>query len=421
MEITAHPSRLNGTITVPPSKSHTIRAVIIGALAGGTSVIEAPLSSGDTRSAVEAVRAFGATVETGPSSWTITGVGGRPRVPKEAVDVGNSGTTLYLIMGTAALADGWSELTGDEQIRRRTAQPLIDAFGGLGVEVTSVRGNGMAPIRVHGPLRGGSTSVKGISSQYLSSLLLACPLGEGDSDIAITDLNERPYVRMTLSWLDAQGIVYDIDDGMTRAHIPGGQWYRAFERRIPGDFSSATFPLCAAALAGGTVTVEGIEMSDTQGDKRVIDILGEMGASIETADRSVTVTGGPLKAVEVDMNEIPDALPMLAVTACFAEGTTVLRNVAQARIKETDRIAVMAQELSKLGAEVHELPDGLEIRGSGLHGGRIRGHGDHRIVMAMTVAGLAAQGPVTVDTAEAADITFPGFREGMRALGAWVE
>ena len=162
-------------------------------------------------------------------------------------------------------------------------------------------------------------------------------------------------------------------------------------------------------------------MSDSQGDKRVIDILGEMGASIETAERSVTVTGGPLGAVEVDMNEIPDALPMLAVMACFAEGTTVLRNVAQARIKETDRIAVMASELSKLGAEVHELPDGLEIRGTGLHGGRVRGHGDHRIVMAMTVAGLAAQGPVTVDTAEAADITFPGFWEGMRALGARVE
>jgi 3-phosphoshikimate 1-carboxyvinyltransferase len=225
---------------------------------------------------------------------------------------------------------------------------------------------------------------------------------------------------MTLAWLDSQGIRYEATDNLSQFHIHGNQRYHAFTRRIPGDFSSAAFPLCAAALKGGAVTVEGLEMADTQGDKRIVEILHDMGARIETTTHSVTVTGAPLHGVTVDMNEIPDALPMLAVTACFASGTTILHNVAQARIKETDRIAVMAAELVKLGANVKELPDGLEIHGGGLNGGRVHGHGDHRIVMAMTVAGFAANSPITVDTAEAADITYPTFWDGMRALGGTV-
>jgi 3-phosphoshikimate 1-carboxyvinyltransferase len=279
----------------------------------------------------------------------------------------------------------------------------------------------MAPVMVKGRMKGGHTSIAGTTSQYVSSLLLSCPLARGDSQITITELNERPYVRMTLDWLDSQGIKYAIDTHMTGARIPGNQSYHAFTRRIPGDFSSATFPLCAAVLAGGHVTLNGLEMNDSQGDKKVIDILESMGADVIKNASSVTVSGGRLKGMHIDMNEIPDALPMLAVTACFAEGETILHNVSQARIKETDRISVMASELQKLGADIKELPDGLVIKGTGLKGGSVHGHGDHRVVMAMTVAGLAADGKVTVDTAESADITFPGFWEKMKALGAELE
>ena len=418
MEVTSKKSVLNGEITVPASKSHTIRAVIIGALANGKSVLHEPLNSLDTKSAVAAVRAFGAEVDTERDTWTIKGVDSEPRIPSDVINVGNSGTTLYMIMGTASLVDGWTVLTGDEQIRRRTASPLVEALRDLGVEIFSTRGNGMAPIAVKGKMRGGQTSIAGISSQYVSSLLMSCPLAGGDSEITITELNERPYVRMTLDWLDSQGIDFEIDDNMSRATINGKQKYHSFSREIPGDFSSATFPLCAAALAGGKVTIKGLEMNDSQGDKKVIDILAEMGTTVEKGEREITVKGGLLKGVDVDMNEIPDALPMLAVTACFAEGKTILHNVAQARIKETDRIAVMAGELKKLGANIKELPDGLEITGTGLKGGSVHGYGDHRVVMAMTVAGLAAEGKITVDTAESADITFPGFLEKMRSLGA---
>jgi len=418
MEIISSPARLAGHVTVPASKSHTIRGLLLGALADGESVLEAPLDSADTRSAADAVTAFGAVVDRQETIWTVCGVGGAPRIPENVGDVGNSGTTLYMIMGTAALAGGWSVLTGDAQIRRRSAAPLIDALGNLGVEVFSTRGNGCAPIVIKGGLKGGATTVRGVSSQYVSSLLMACPLAKGNTDIEITLLNEKPYVLMTLDWLESLGVIVQSAEDLSRMHIPGGQQYHPFTRRIPGDFSSATFLAAAAAIAGGEIVLDNLDMHDRQGDKEVISILERMGANVTVSGNSVTVTGGALHGIEVDMNAIPDALPMMSVCACFAEGRTVLGNAPQAREKETDRIAVMAAELAKLGADVEELPDGLVITGSGLKGGTVSGHGDHRVVMAFAVAGCAAFGPVRVDTAEAADITFPSFWRTMRNIGA---
>jgi 3-phosphoshikimate 1-carboxyvinyltransferase len=422
MKLISSKSRLDGIIAIPASKSHTIRGVIVAALAEGESALIGPLDSLDTRSATYAAVSFGASmVENPPGRWVIGGVDGVPRVPENVVDAGNSGTTLYMMMGTAALVDGWTVLTGDGQIRRRTASPLIDALGPLGVQVFSTRDNGMAPIVMRGRMRGGCTRVAGVSSQYLSSLLLACPLAKEDSDITVTVLNERPYVRMTLDWLARQDIHPEADEAMSRFRVRGGNRYRAFERAIPADFSTAAFPLCAGVLAGGTVTLTGLEMDDPQGDKEIVAILGKMGASITQSEKGLTVRGGTLRGMEIDMNAIPDAIPVMAVCACFAEGVTVLHNVPQARIKETDRIAVMASELSKLGADIKELPDGLIVNGGGLRGGTVHGHGDHRVVMALAVAGFAADGPVTVDTAEAAAVTWPGFQESMRRLGGALE
>lgn len=421
MEVTVKKSILNGTVIVPASKSHTIRAIVIAALAHGKSVIREPLDSLDTRSAADAARAFGAHIEMSGEHWTIRGVGGAPGIPEDVINVGNSGTTLYFNMGTAALVNGWTVLTGDYQIRRRSAAPLIDALGPLGVEVFSTRGNGMAPLLIRGRMTGGAASISGISSQYISSLLLACPLAAGDTELIVTVLNERPYVQMTLNWLSGQGIVPEINNNMSSIRIKGGQSYTAFEKRVPADFSSAAFPLCAGVLAGGKVVLKGLEMNDPQGDKEIITILRKMGASIETSNDGITVHGGSLRGIDVDMNSIPDALPVMAVCACFAEGTTVLHNVPQARIKETDRISVMARELRKLGAEINELPDGLIIKGTGLRGGKVHGHGDHRVVMAITVAGFAADGPVTVDTAETASVTYPGFWDIMKSLGGNIQ
>ncbi|MFA6471697.1 MAG: 3-phosphoshikimate 1-carboxyvinyltransferase [Candidatus Latescibacterota bacterium] len=417
MDVTVKRSILNGTVIVPASKSHTIRAIIIAALAHGKSVIRGPLDSLDTRSAAAAARAFGAHIEMSGEHWTVKGVGGAPVIPEDVINVGNSGTTLYFSMGTAALVDGWTVITGDDQIRRRSATPLINALGPLGAEVFSSRGNGLAPILIRGRMTGGMASISGISSQYVSSLLLACPLAAGDTELIVTVLNERPYVQMTLNWLAGQGIVPKVSGDMSTIRIKGGQSYTAFEKHVPADFSSAAFPLCAGVLAGGTVVLKGLEMNDPQGDKEIIYILQRMGAVIEMNHNTITVHGASLRGIDVDMNSIPDALPIMAVCACFAEGTTVLHNVPQARIKETDRISVMAKELRKLGADINELPDGLIIKGKGLKGGKVHGHGDHRVVMALTVAGFAADGPVTVDTAETASVTYPGFWDIMKSLG----
>jgi len=402
-------SRLAGRVLIPASKSHTIRALLIATLANGKSTIRNPLDSADTRSCISVCRAFGAEIGEGDGLLTVKGVGGRLRTLKEPIDVGNSGTTLYLAAGIAALGRGMVTFTGDEQIRSRPFGPLLSSLADLGAETRSIEGNGRAPATIRGPLTGGRTSIECTTSQYLSSLLLAAPLATGPSEIEVPLLNERPYAEMTLKWLDEQGIRHENED-FRRFRIDGGQHYRPFDRQIPGDFSSATFFLCAAALTASTLTLEGLDMSDSQGDKEVVHILERMGCRVHYEASELTITGpARLRGCEIDLNATPDALPALAVTACFAEGTTRLVNVPQAREKETDRIAVMHEELEKMGAAVTELPDGLIIEGSPLRGAEVNGHGDHRVVMSLAIAGLGAEGTTAVETAEAATVTFPGF------------
>ena len=419
MNIVSRKSSLSGEVVIPASKSHTIRAVLIASLAAGRSRISKPLESADTRSCVEAFRALGAQIETG-EDWIVTGVDGKLRVPPEPIDVGNSGTTLYLGLGVAALARDWITFTGDAQIRRRPAGNLLTALQELGAQVESSGLPGCAPLSIKGPLQGGHTAIRCPTSQYLSSLLLACPLASGESHIDVPELNERPYVEMTLSWLNAQNITYT-HENMRWFRIPGQQFYDSFREHIRGDFSSATFFLCAAAICGGDVTLRGLDMNDAQGDKKVVHMLRQMGAAVDVAPLAIRVRGGHLKGCEFDLNATPDALPAMAVTACFAEGETRLINVPQARIKETDRIAVMAQAINALGGHAEELPDGLVIRGGGLEGGQASGAADHRVVMALAVAGLASRSPVTVDTAEAISVTFPNFVNLMQSLGARME
>ena len=417
MKLTARKSKLSGSVRIPGSKSHTVRAVAIASLAEGTSRIREPLVASDTLSAFNAYRLLGAETLR-QDDWVVRGVGGRPRVPDNVIDVGNSGTTLYIALGSAALVDGCTVFTGDDQIRRRPAQPLIDALNSLGARVESTRGNGMAPIIVRGPMTGGSIKLDGSkTSQYLTSLLINCPLAKGETVIEVENLVETPYVEMTLRWLEEQGIELK-NDSFQRFIVPGGQGYKAFDKAIPADFSSATFFMCAAAITGSELTLLGLDMNDTQGDKAVAGMLSEMGAKVEQVSDGLRIVGGPLKGGEFDLGNTPDALPALAVTACFAEGETRLVNVPQARLKETDRISVMREELAKMGADIEELPDGLVIRGSTLKPSYVHGHSDHRVIMALAVAGLALDGETTVSTAEALNVTFPNFVELMTSAGA---
>lgn len=415
-------SQLRGSVTIPGSKSHTIRAVAIASLASGTSRIEAPLDSGDARSAVGAFTALGAKIECQREVWTIEGTGGEVRAPEDVVDVGNSGTTVNIAMGSAALVrKGFTVFTGDHQIRRRPSGSLLASLNDLGAWAESTRGNGCPPLVIRGRLKGGTTIIECKSSQYLTSLLINCPLADGDTIIKVPVLEEKPYVEMTLDWLARQGIKLD-RTGLSEFRIPGKQSYKPFTRRIPADFSSATFFLCAGVLGDNNVVVRGLDLTDPQGDKAVIDYLKQMGARIEVLpDGGIRVRPGKLTGCSIDMNATPDALPMMAVVACFATGKTTLGNVAHARIKETDRIATMREELTKLGAKVTELPDGLVIEGAKLTGAEVDGHHDHRIAMAMAIAGCSIPGTTTVRTAESATITFPTFTDGMRNLGAEIQ
>jgi len=407
-------------VAIPGSKSHTIRAVAIASLAGGQSLIRAPLDSSDTRAAVSCYRALGAQIETSDlNCWKITGTSGRITVPRETIDVGNSGTTLRIAMGSAALAPSGQKttFTGDEQIQSRPVGPLIDSLNELGAKCVSLRNNGRAPVEITGRLAGGKTAIAAFTSQYLSSLLLCAPLASEDTQIDVTILNEPGYVQMTLDWLDKQQIEYD-NEHMRKFRVKGNQSYRAFDEAIPADFSSATFFLCAAALVADEVTLLGLDFSDSQPDKAVVDYLRSMGADISVGPDSVTVRAGRLKGAELDMNKTPDALPAIAVTAAFAEGTTRLLNVPQARTKETDRIKCVAEELAKMGVDVEELPDGLVVRGSRPKPAELHGRADHRIVMALSLAAMNMDGKCTIDTAEAISVTFPDYVELMKSIGA---
>lgn len=423
MKLIVKKSQLKGTVLIPGSKSHTIRAVAVASLAAGESLIHNPLDSSDTQAAVACYRALGAEINTSdPKLWKVIGTSGKIHTPLKIIDVGNSGTTLRIAMGSAALAQAGQTIsfTGDEQIQTRSVGPLMDALGELGAKCTSLKNNGKVPVEITGKLTGGKTAIAATTSQYLSSLLLCTPLASKDTLIDVTLLNEPGYVQMTLDWLDKQQIEYD-NQQMRTFKIKGNQSYKAFDATIPADFSSATFFLCAAAISAEQVTLLGLDFTDSQPDKAVVDYLKAMGADISIGPNSVTVKAATLKGTELDMNKTPDALPAMAVTAAFAEGTTKLLNVSQARSKETDRIKCMAKELKKMDIDVVELPDGLIIGPSKPKPAELHGWADHRIVMALSLAGLNLDAQCTIDTAEAISVTFPGYVELMKGIGANME
>jgi 3-phosphoshikimate 1-carboxyvinyltransferase len=421
MRILSEKSSLKGEVQIPASKSHTIRAVTISTLAKGRSVIRHPLISSDALAAMGAGRAFGAKIEAG-ETWDVEGVGARPRVPDNVIDTHNSGTTTNFFMGVAGLVDGTSVLTGDAQIVRRPVGPLLEALNALGASASSTRNNGFPPVIVRGPLKGGKARLSGICSQYVSSLLINCPLAEKDTELEVFDVAETPYIEMTKAWLDRQGIRYEASGDYARYKVYGGQSYKAQDVSVPADFSSATFFLVAGSIVDADITLLGLDMNDAQGDKQIVHFIREMGGRIDFADNGgIRVRPGALTGRELDLGNTPDALPAMAVLACFARGKTALRNVAHARLKETDRIAVMARELARLGASVEELPDGLVVHESRLKGCPVKGYADHRVVMALAVAGMAIPGRTSVDTAEAISVTFPNFIELVQRLGGKVK
>lgn len=415
LKIYSKSSKLSGTIEIPGSKSHTIRAVAIATMAEGESTLRAALDSADTRSALEAAKILGAKVDERGDDIKIVGIGKNNLPEGITIDVGNSGTTLRIFTALAALYNTPVIFDGDSSIRSRPMTPLFSALRKLGANIEAK--DDKCPFTITGPIKGGTTSVNGISSQFVTALLFASAKAEGNTEIIVENLHERSYVEITLNWLNKQEIAYE-KKGLEWYNVKGGQSYSSFDERIAADFSSATFALCAAAITKSEVKIQGLDFADHQGDKAVFDYLAKMGMEIKHLEDGVLVKGGELEGIDIDMNDTPDALPAIAVMACYAKGTTRLLNVAQARLKECDRIKAVATELAKMGAKIKELQDGLIIEHSELEGTELHGYDDHRMVMALAIAALGAKGETVIDTAESIKITYPTFVNDMVTLGA---
>ena len=393
--------KLAGSVTAPPSKSHTHRALIISSLADGTSTIRNPLMSGDCIATIEACRQIGASIVEG-EGLRVDGVGGKPQTPVKEMDVKSSGTTIRFMAAVAALCDGTTKLTGDASIRGRPFGPLLRSIAELGAKrAESIPGNGCPPLAITGKLTGGSTVLDGLSSQFVSALLVACPIAPEDSEITVQNLRSRPYVHMTLEHLERAGVTVR-REGLTRFFVGGGQRYKAGGYTVPGDHSSAAFLRAAAYITDSDIEISGLDENDSQGD-RWMDGMMEVLAS---GDRR-----------EIDLRDTPDLLPVAAVLGCHSDGTTVLKNAPHARHKESDRISALCAELKKMGAAIEERPDGLVVKSSILKGAALDGHGDHRIVMALAVAALDADGRSVIDHADTLSKSYPRFVEDLVRLG----
>ena len=433
MQVFAKKSKLSGKVEVPGSKSHTIRACLFAAMAEGRSFIRNPLEGADCLSALKAVEAFGAKTERTPGLWTVTAPAGGLRLPEQVVDVGNSGSLLYFLSPIAATLSGWTFITGDASICRRPVDQIIKAIKDLGGDgFCSTPQKITPPFAVRGRIKAGHVEHEGVLSQQISGLLMAAARLEGKTTIDLKNPKETPFVKMTIDWLASVGIEVNHDSSsMNHFELEGPQSYTAFDRAIPSDWEAAAFPIVAAVITGSELAIPDIDFSESQGDAAIVDVLTSMGASIEADEDEGCLyinkgqkSGGSapaLKGGEFNCASIPDAVPALAVAACFAEGETALTDIGVVRLKETDRISILYKELTKLGADVEEGADYLIIRGKGgenLRGGMCESHHDHRIAMALSVMGLGIDEGITVNDAECCAVSFPHFYEKMNAAGA---
>ncbi len=404
-------------VAAPPSKSVTQRALILAALATGSSRLLHPLDSGDTRRLAKALEDLGIPVRRDPGSWEVSGSGGQIPAPGARVDAGEAGTAARFLCALVALGRGRFLVDGSERMRRRPILPLVKALTDLGVGARCLGRDGCPPVEVMAAgLPGGRARIRGgQSSQYLSALLLVSPRAASPVRVqAEGDVTSAPYVRLTVAVMGAFGVppredapfVFDFDSPVD---------YSGRDYGIEGDYSSAGYFFAAAAVTGGRVRVGDLDPDSAQPDRAILDALGDIGCGVEREVDGWTVTGGDLQGFDLDLGGMPDAAPTLAVVALFARGGSRLRGLGTLRIKETDRVAALARELRKLGAVVTEGPDFLEIRPSALRGAEIETYNDHRMAMSFTVAGLRLPGVSIRDPACVAK-SFPSFWQELDRL-----
>ena len=441
MKAVAKKSVLSGHITVPGSKSHTIRALILAAMADGTSHISNPLPSNDCLSTAAAVRKVGAEVDFGEGEnsgvWTVRGAGAGLHLPADQIDVGNSGSLMYFLCPVLSTLKGDCTFTGDESICRRPVNHLVDALCQLGANAKCINGGITPPFSFCGPIDVNKKLVtEGALSQYISGFMMAASRLNGTLEMELWNPKETPYLTMTKLWLESVGVPVKISDDFKKISVTGPVPFKAFDKTVPSDWEGVAFPLVAALISGSEITIDNVDGSGSQGDDKIIEVLQSVGADIEWLgdEEKLIVRGGkklttdslPDKELRVEMSAFPDAICALAVAACFIEGKTVFTDIDICRKKETDRIVAMTSELTKLGAHIVDEGNQLVVYGDGgksLHGGEVESFKDHRIVMSLACLGLGLGDgeSVIVNDAEWCSVTFPHFFEVMNEIGAGFE
>jgi 3-phosphoshikimate 1-carboxyvinyltransferase len=409
-----------GCIRPPGSKSITNRALVCAALADGVSMLTGGLDSEDTRVMIEGLRRLGIEIESRDAGKTLVVHGAGGEVPALEADLfcANSGTTIRFLTAFTTLGHGPFRLDGVERMRERPIGDLLDALNQLGAHARSENDNSCPPVVVHANgLPGGTATIRGdISSQFLSAVLMAAPAANAPVELIVDGpLVSQPYVQMTLAVMQAFGAQVETGPQLERFLVKAPHDYCARDYEIEPDASAASYFWAAAAVTGGDVTVEGLSAASVQGDVAFVDCLERMGCEVHSKSTGITVVGGRLHAIDVDMNAISDTVPTLAVVALFADGPTTIRNVAHVRHKETDRIAALAAELRKLGAEVTERDDGLTIQPGTLWAAAIETYNDHRMAMSFALAGLRVPG-LQITNPKCVEKTYPAFFNDLAGL-----
>ncbi len=390
-----------GSIRPPGSKSLTNRALVVAALADGTSSLTGVLDSRDTEVMIDSLRRLGIAVDQDRKAGTATVFGCGGQIPQSGADLWleNSGTSIRFLTAMCALGNGRYRLDGNTRMRERPIGDLLDSLRQFGIAVESELGTNCPPVVVQGHgLPTGTTSVNaGVSSQFLSAMLMAAPCAKGPVEIKLAGaMVSEPYIEMTLAVMSQFGVSVDrsVAGAFRIAPLP----YRARAYDIEPDASAASYFFAAAAVTGGEITVEGLNASALQGDVHFVDTLEQMGCDVTWGDRSITVRGtNDLRGIDIDMNAISDTAQTLACVAPFAQGPTRIRNVAHMRHKETDRVNAVVTELSRLGLRVEEHPDGMTIHPGPLHAGTVATYDDHRMAMSFSLLGLRVPGIVIAD------------------------
>ena len=412
------PEKIKDTIvTVPGSKSYTHRTFIAAALSDGQCNISNWLDSEDTNYTLAALKQFGAPIEKKSDKLLITGRHGKMDQHDMPIHIGNSGTSMRLLTAYAAIGKGRYVLTGSERMHERPIQDLLDGLQQIGVYAISKNNNGCPPVEVIGDrVAGGTIHLNcSISSQFLSGLLLIAPYTEQGLKIHVTQGPvSKPYIDITIDIMSRFGI--DVTrDGYQYFEVPGCRTYRCGKYVVEPDCSQAGYFWAAAAITGSEIKVKAITKDSKQGDIRFTDILASMGCNVIHGTDGITVAGGNLSAVEVDMADMPDLVPTLAVVAAFAEGTTMIKNVSHLKVKESDRLSAVINELTKMGISAVSKGNDLIVTGGRPHGATIETYNDHRIAMSFAVAGLVIPG-ITILNENCVKKSFPNFWDVFNGL-----